>query len=94
MEVVQSGLVLEAISKQEKLDVSDEDLDAEMEKMAEQREVNVARVRSEYEKEGRLESLRRRLVEDKTLDLIASKGKIIIEEKTEEAPDNTEAETE
>ena len=61
-----------------------------MEKLAKQREVNVARVRSEYEKEGRLDSLRRRLLEDMTLDLLTSKGKIIIEEKTED----TEAESE
>ena len=91
MEVVQSGLVLEAIARQEKLEVEDETLDAELQKLADQREVNLARVRSEYEKEGRLESLRRRLLEDKTLDLLTSKGKIIIEEKTEETPDESEA---
>ena len=99
MEVVQSGLVLEAIARQEALDVSDEELDAELEKIAQQREVNVARVRSEYEQEGRMDSLRRRLLEDKTLDLIATKGKIIIEEKTDEGQtsdtgDDTPAETE
>lgn len=89
-EVVQAGLVLEAIAKQEELEVADEALDAEMEQLAKQREVNVARVRSEYEREGRLDSLRRRLLEDMTLDLLTSKGKIIIEEKTED----TEAESE
>ncbi len=94
VEVVQSGLVLEAISKQEEIEVSEEELNAELERLAGERDVNVARIKSEYDKEGRLESLERRLVEDKTLDLLVSKSQIIIEEKSEDTPADQPEETE
>ena len=83
-EMVQSGLLLEAISDKEKVEVSDEDLDKRLNDLATERGQNVARIRSEYEKDNGLDALRRRIREDKTLDLLMSKANIIIEESKEE----------
>ena len=55
-----------------------------LEDLATERGQNVARVRSEYEKDNGLDALRRRIREDKTLDLLMSKANIIIEESKEE----------
>jgi hypothetical protein len=41
-------------------------------------------VRSEYEKEGRLQGLRGRIREDKTLDLLLTKANIALEQNSTE----------
>ena len=84
VEMVQSGLILEAISDAEKIKVARADVDARLEELAEHRGVNAAKIRSEYEKDNGMDALRRRLREDKTLDLLMSKANIIIEENTDE----------
>ena len=83
-EMVQSGLLLEAISDKEKVETTEEDLEKRLEDLATERGQNLARVRSEYEKDNGLDALRRRIREDKTLDLLTSKANIIIEESKEE----------
>ncbi len=83
-EMVQSGLVLEAISDKEDVKVEEAEVEKRLEDLATERGQNVARVRSEYEKDNGLDALRRRIREDKTLDLLMSKANIIIEESKEE----------
>jgi len=80
VEVVKGGLLLSAISKKEKVEVDEADVEKRLAEIAAARSQNVARVRSEYEKEGRLEALRARIREDKTLDLLMSKAKIIMDQ--------------
>lgn len=80
VEAVKSGLLLDAISKKEQIEVQEADLERKLAEIASTRAQNVARVRSEYEKEGRMAALRARLREDKTLDLLMSKANIIVEE--------------
>lgn len=84
---VKRALLLGAIAKKEQVEVQDADLEKRLAEIASARGQNVARVRSEYEKDGVLGSLRERILEDKTLDLLMSKANIIIEEMGEKADD-------
>jgi len=93
VEAVQRGLLLSAVAKQEKVEVQEADVEKKLAEIASSRGQNVARVRSEYEKEGLLDSLKERLVEDKTLDLLMSKANIIIEEKADDADDGADADS-
>ncbi|MCB9555583.1 MAG: trigger factor [Deltaproteobacteria bacterium] len=95
-ETVQSMLLIEAIAKAEKVEVTDADITAKLEEIAEQRGQAVAKVRAEYEKEGRLLGIRAALREEKTLDLLMSKANIVVEEPSDNAEesDNTEADAE
>jgi trigger factor len=82
---VKRALLLGAIAKKEQVEVQDADLEKRLAEIASARGQNVARVRSEYEKDGLLGSLRERILEDKTLDLLMSKANIITEEMGEKA---------
>ena len=84
VEMVQSGLLLEAIGDKEKIEALEVDVEKKLAELAASREQNVAKVRADYEKEGSMEALKRRVREDKILDLLVSKANIIIEESSEE----------
>lgn len=84
VEAVKGGLLIQAISKKEKVEVDEADLERRLADIAAARSQNTARVRSEYEKEGRLEMLRARIREDKTLDLLMSKANIIKDQSSTE----------
>lgn len=90
-EAVKRSLLLSAVSKKEKVEVQEADIEKKLAEIASSRGQNVARVRSEYEKEGLMTSLRDRLAEDKTLDLLMSKANIIIEENAEEGGESDNA---
>ncbi|MCC6748702.1 MAG: trigger factor [Deltaproteobacteria bacterium] len=79
-QTVKSVLLLEAIAKKENVEVLETDLDRKLSELATAREQNVAKVRSEYEKKGRLEALKSSIREEKTLDLLLTKANIIKEE--------------
>jgi trigger factor len=84
VETVKGALLLEAISKKEKVEVVDAEVEQKLAEIASSRSQNVARVRSEYEKEGRLQGLRGRIREDKTLDLLLAKANIAVEKNSTE----------
>jgi trigger factor len=79
-DAVKKALLLSAIAKKEKVEVQEADVEKKLAEIASARGQNVARVRSEYEKEGMMASLRERILEDKTLDLLMSKANIITKE--------------
>ncbi len=85
VEAVKGGLLLEAIGKKEGVQVDEADLEKRLAEIAAARSQNAARVRSEYEKEGRLDMLRARIREDKTLDLLMSKANIIVDKSSTES---------
>lgn len=89
-EAVKSAILLEAISKKEGIEILDADIEKKLAEIAAARSQNVARVRSEYEKEqGRMAALRARIREDKVLDLLMSRATII---EVDASPAPTEAE--
>lgn len=92
---VRGALLIGAIAKAEEVEVHDADVEKKLAEIASQRGENVARVRSDYEKQGRIEQLKASLREEKTLDLLMSKANITIketpeDEKTSGAPEGDE----
>ena len=73
---------MQAIGKKEKVEVQEADVEKKLAEIASSRGQNVARVRSEYEKEGRMDRSAAPLREDKTLDLLMSKANISSSRKT------------
>jgi trigger factor len=75
-EEIRGQLLLEAIADQEKLDVSDADVDKKIAELAAAQGKRPAKVKGEMLKEGSLDSLRWRLRQEKALDLLASRATI------------------
>ena len=62
--------VLQKIAEQEKLELDDEEIDAEIEQIADQIGESARRVRAQYEREDMLETLAAQLIERKALNLV------------------------
>ena len=62
--------VLQKIAEEEKIDISDDDLEEEVERIAEQNRESPRRVRARLEREDLLDALAAELIERKALDLI------------------------
>jgi trigger factor len=67
---VRRSLVLNAIASQEGIEISDEELDKELQKITEGSNKSAAALKAQLEKEARLQNYRQRLREDKALDFI------------------------
>jgi trigger factor len=85
---VRAAFLVDAIADKEKVEVSEADMEKRLAEMAQTREKSVARLKAELQKEGRLESVRHQIREEKTLDLLLSRAKI--NEKAVEASSPTE----
>jgi trigger factor len=70
------GIILEYVSKTEKLEVTDSDLEAKYRELADQRGQTVEAIRGYFVKDGAVEELRSRLLEEKTLDWLLERAKI------------------
>ena len=69
---VKAGLILEAIGRQERIEVSEEDLDAQIESLVSQVQAEMQEhVRALYKDTGRRAGLRAQLVQERALDLVA-----------------------
>jgi len=75
---VRSFLLIEAIAKREGVTVVDEDIERHLQRFADERGQHISRVRSEYEKEDRMEQLRRTLRHEKTMDLLLARSKVSV----------------
>lgn len=78
---VKAFLLLDAIGKKEKIDVTDEELDEEVKRMAEEQGQNAARLRATMEGNQQLLLLRAQMREERILDFLMGEAEI------EEAPD-------
>lgn len=67
--------ILERIAEDEKLDVSSDDYDDEIELIAAQAGENPRRVRARLEKQGLMDALRNQIIERKTIELILAEAK-------------------
>ena len=86
---IQSSLVLEQIAKEENIEVSDADVDAEIEKMAKNYGMEADKLK-EYMGEGEKESMKRELAITKAVELIMDNIKERAKAKTKK---EKEAET-
>ena len=73
---VRAAFLVDAIATKEKVEVNDAEYEKKLAEMAEQREKSVPKLKAELQKEGRLETVRYQLREEKTLDLLLSRAKI------------------
>jgi trigger factor len=80
---VRSGLLLLEVSKAEKLEVSEEELAAEMERVAKEAGESVERVQAFYSTDERKDGLRFKVLEEKTVAFLLSKA-------VDSAPDEAE----
>jgi trigger factor len=67
---VRRRLVLDTIARQESLEVTDQEIDAEFQKMAERGGKSAAALRAQFEKDQRLQAFRMYLLQNKALDFI------------------------
>lgn len=79
---VRGQLLVDAVATAESIDVSDEDIDARIDKMAEARNQQPARLRAEMDRDGSLENLSFQIRHEKSLDFLISKATV-----TEKVPE-------
>lgn len=68
--------LFEEISKSENIEISDEDIDAELKKMAEKSPQSYDEIKAYYKKHSNIEDLKYKIKEDRIYDLLMSKAKI------------------
>lgn len=72
-----SALILEHVSKAESLDVTDAELEAKYQEIADARGQRVEAIKGYFVKEGAVEDLRGRLLEEKTLDWLLERASLV-----------------
>ncbi|MDB4966103.1 MAG: trigger factor [Myxococcales bacterium] len=85
---VRAAFLIDAIAEKEKVEVSEADVEKKLAELAQSRDKSVPRLKAELQKEGRLDSLKHQLREEKTLDLLLSRAKI--SEKAREVSSSSE----
>lgn len=86
---VKGGLILEHVSKKEGLEVTEADLDAKYQELADERGQSIEAIKGWFAKEEAIDELRARLLEEKTLDWLLGASKLVAEKPKEkqEAPE-------
>jgi trigger factor len=90
---VRAGLLMAAIAKKNEFKVTDEDIEKGLAELAEETGKNVAKLRVEYREKSKRDILIGMILEDKILDFIETKSKIVDGDPPKpEAPEKNEAE--
>jgi trigger factor len=76
---VRRSIFLDAIARQENIEISDEEIDSELQKIAEGTNKSVAVLKAQLEKESRIEGFKQHLRENKAFDFIYRNAKITVE---------------
>ena len=74
---VRAGLLMAAIAKKNEFKVTDEDLEKGMQELAAETGKNIAKLRVEYREKAKRDILIGMILEDKILDFLESKSKIV-----------------
>lgn len=69
-------MLIRAISEQEKVMATDDDLQAKIKQIAEQARQTLEKVQADFQQENNMEKLRAQLVFEKTLELVVAKAKV------------------
>jgi trigger factor len=87
---VRGQLLLDAVANQEGIEVPDEDLDDRVARLARGQNESPGRLRSEMERDGRLDSLRFQIRQERTLDLLVQHAEVTERAPEPESPPSTE----
>jgi trigger factor len=74
---VRSDLVLEAIARQENIDATDEEVTAELGKMAEQYKQDISTIRAALETQGSIDSFKNSISFQKTIQFLVDNAKLV-----------------
>lgn len=77
-------LLLEAIAKQESIEVSDAELNARLSDLSKEHRIPIKSLRQQLASDGRLEGLRYQMRQDKALDMVAKEAKVTERAMTDE----------
>jgi trigger factor len=97
LDEVRGQLLLEAVAEQEKLEVGDDEIDARIARISKMNNQAPGKLKAEMTRDGRLENLQFQLRQEKTLDFLVSKAKVVEKEPEPEievsadAPDAPDA---
>jgi len=69
-------LILEAVCRQENLDVTEQELEGRLNDIARENRMNAKQVRAQLKKEGRLDAVRYDMRQDKALDLVVANASV------------------
>jgi len=89
---VRAAFLVDAIATKEKVEVSEAEMEKRLAEMAQSRDKSVPRLKAELQKEGRLDSLKHQLREEKTLDLLLSRANITEKAQQDASPSETKTE--
>jgi trigger factor len=84
-----AGLILEFVTTKEGIEVTEADVDAKLQELADSRGQTIEAVRGYFQKEDAVSELKERLIEEKTLDWLLERAKLV-----DEPPVKAEAEAE
>jgi len=76
---VRQSIFLDAIARQESIEISDDEFHSELEKIAQGSDKSEAALKAQLEKEGRIEGFKQHILENKAFDFIYSNAKITVE---------------
>jgi trigger factor len=79
-----ANLVLDAIIKKEGIEVSEEEIDLKIQEIADRQEVDIAGIKEQFSKQGRLDIMAHEIRYRKVIDLLVEHAHIIEIEETEE----------
>ena len=82
---VKCSLLIEVIAKKEDITVGDEEVEEKLKEIARANNQEVEKVRDFYRKQGLWEGLKTKLLENKTLDFLLERAKIVEVAKNENA---------
>jgi len=86
-----AGLILDYVNKTEGVDVTDADVDAKYQMLADQRGQTIEAVKGYFEKDGAVDELRDRILEEKTLEWLLERSNLVdppaVEPEAEAAPE-------
>ncbi len=74
--MVKTGLLIDAVARQENLDVPFSEIEAEMKRMSEKEGVAYEEVREKYSSEEKMDSLRDRLLERKVMNFLLENAEV------------------
>jgi len=88
---VRGQLLLDAVSTQESIEITEEELTERLTSMAAQRKQAVARFRADLDRDGRLDGIRFQILQDKTLDMLVGRATITEVDPADAAKEAEEA---